>query len=183
MAIYNTLKTVVGFFSTMITRYTPFDLSRDSLEGIFNYLPIRESLLTSGQPTEAQLQCVKDAGYLHVINLAPHDAENALPDERASLESLGMEYTHIPVDFKGPTEGDFRQFCAAMKAVGTSPVLVHCAANMRVSAFIYRYRRDVLHEPPETLAKDLHEIWQPFGVWKDFIRSRGPEAIPRESEN
>ena len=54
MAIYNTLKTTVGCFATMITRYTPFDLSRDSLEGIFNYLPISESLLTSGQPTEAQ---------------------------------------------------------------------------------------------------------------------------------
>jgi len=183
VSVRNTLKTVIGFLSTIITRYTPFDLSSPSLEGIFNYLPISESLLTSGQPTETQLQSVKDAGYLHVINLAPHDAENALPDERASLESLGMEYTHIPVDFKRPTEADFLQFCQAMKEVGTAPVLVHCAANMRVSAFIYRYRRDILHEPPETLTNDLQQIWQPFGVWKDFIRSRGPEAIPRESEN
>jgi len=181
--MYNTLKSTFGFLSSLITRYTPFDLSTPTLEGIFNYLPIGEKLLTSGQPTEAQFQCVKEAGYLHVINLAPHDAENALPDERASLESLGMEYTHIPVDFKGPTEADFLRFCEAMKEVGTAPVLVHCAANMRVSAFIYRYRRDILREPPETLTKDLHQIWQPFGVWKDFIASRSPEANPRESED
>ncbi len=180
MAIYNTLKTMVGFFSTMITRYTPFDLSRGSLEGIFNYLPITDLLLTSGQPTESQLQCVKDAGYLHVINLAPHDAENALPNERECLEALGIDYIHIPVDFQEPTDADFLQFCDAMQQVGAAPVLVHCAANMRVSAFIFRYRRDVLHQLPETLTNDLHEIWQPFGVWKDFITPRTPEAKPRE---
>ena len=174
MATYNTLKTTVGFFATMITRYTPFDLSRDSLEGIFNYLPISESLLTSGQPTEAQFRCVQEAGYLHVINLAPHDAENALPDERKVLDSLGIEYIHIPVDFQKPTEADFLQFCDAMQNVGTEPVLVHCAANMRVSAFIFRYRRDVLHQPPETLTSDLSKIWEPFGVWKDFVAPRSP---------
>jgi len=169
MAIANTLKTVLGFFSTMITRYTPLDLSRNSLEGIFNFLPIGESIITSGQPTEAQFQLVRDAGYLHVINLAPHDAENALTDERSTLRSLGIEYIHIPVDFQHPTEADFGQFCEAMGQVGTAPVLVHCAANMRVSAFMFRYRRDILREDPEILTQDLHQIWEPFGAWKDFV--------------
>jgi uncharacterized protein (TIGR01244 family) len=165
----NTLKTVLGFLSTMITRHTPLDLSRGDLEGIFNYLPIGESIATSGQPTETQFHFVRDAGYRHVINLAPHDAENALPDEAATLGSLGIDYVHIPVHFKNPTEADFAQFCDAMARVGTAPVFVHCAANMRVSAFIYRYRRDVLQEDPDSLEDDLHRIWRPFGVWKDFI--------------
>ena len=169
MAITNTLKTVLGFCSTMITRYTPLDLSRDSLEGIFNYLPIGESIITSGQPTEAQFQFVKDAGVRRVINLAPHDAENALPDERSTLRALEMDYVHIPVDFQDPTEEDFAKFCEAMSRVGSARVLVHCAANMRVSAFMFRYRRDVLGENPETLTDDLHRIWEPFGVWKDFV--------------
>lgn len=169
MAISSTIRTVFGFLSTLVTRYTPLDLSRDSLKGIFNFLPIGETILTSGQPTEAQLRIVRDAGIRHVINLAPHAAENALPDERQTLQALGMEYTHIPVDFKNPTEDDFARFCETMNRVATAPVLVHCAANMRVSAFMFRYRREVLHEDPEEIARDLHRIWQPFGVWKDFV--------------
>jgi uncharacterized protein (TIGR01244 family) len=169
VALANTLRTLLGFIPTLITRYTPLDLSRNSLEGIFNYLPISASIITSGQPTESQLQLVKEAGFLCVINLAPHRVENALPDEAATLRSLGMEYVHIPVDWRNPTEADFARFCDAMEQVGSAPVLVHCAANMRVSAFMFRYRRDVLHEDPEELSHDLQRIWEPFGAWKDFI--------------
>ncbi len=165
----NTMKTFVGFLRTVITRYTPLDLSSGSLEGIFNYLPIGDSILSSGQPTEAQFGYVRDAGYRNVINLAPHEAENALPDEAATLRSLGIDYIHIPVDFQRPTEEDFALFCEAMVRVGEKRVLVHCAANMRVSAFLFRYRRDVLREDPKTLEHDLHRIWEPFGVWKEFI--------------
>ena len=165
----NTLKTMLGFLGTLITHYSPFNLSRASVEGIFNFLPIGDSILTSGQPTEAQFRLVRETGVRRVINLAPHDAENALVDERATLDALEMDYTHIPVDFRRPTEEDFAQFCEAMSAVGDQSVLVHCAANMRVSAFMFRYRRDVLGEDPETLVHDLHQIWQPFGVWDRFI--------------
>ncbi len=169
MARVSTFRTVLGFIRTMITRYTPLDLSRNSLEGVFNYLPISESIITSGQPTEAQFEFVRDTGVRHVINLAPHDAENALPDEASTLGVLGIDYIHIPVDFRHPTEEDYAQFCEAMDQLGDAPVLVHCAANMRVSAFLFRYRRDVLGEDPAKLAEDLHQIWEPFGVWKDFV--------------
>jgi uncharacterized protein (TIGR01244 family) len=169
MSHANTMRTALGFLSTLITRFTPIDLSRKSLEGIFNFLPIDDRILTSGQPTEAQLELVRDAGYRYVINLAPHHAENALPDEAATLKALGVAYVHIPVDFEAPTEADFERFCAAMEGIGTERVLVHCAANMRVSAFMYRYRRDVLAEDPDVISRDLERIWKPFGVWKAFV--------------
>ena len=169
MAIGSTIKTVFGFLATLVTRYTPIDLSRQSLEGIFNYLPISDSIITAGQPTERQFELVKEAGFLKVINLAPHNAENALPDEAATLASLGMDYTHIPVDFQNPTEANFEEFCAAMQGTASAPVLVHCAANMRVSAFMYRYRAEVLGANPRQLEVDLHKIWEPFGVWKAFV--------------
>ena len=115
---------------------------------------------------------MSEAGYLNVINLAPHESENALPDEAATLAALGVEYTHLPVDFEQPTEEDFARFCEEMERIGSAPVLVHCAANMRVSAFVFRYRRDVLGEDPERAREDLHRLWQPFGVWKTFIAPR-----------
>ena len=55
-----------------------------------------------------------------------------------------MTYIHIPVDFQNPTDQDFEQFCAVMEQLKDDRVHVHCIANYRVSAFFYRYRRDVL---------------------------------------
>ena len=78
-----------------------------------------------------------------MINLALHSHEKALPDEAGSVAALGMTYVHIPVDFQNPTERDFAGFVTAMQAAQTAPVHVHCIANYRVSAFFYRYRRDV----------------------------------------
>jgi protein tyrosine phosphatase (PTP) superfamily phosphohydrolase (DUF442 family) len=51
-----------------------------------------------------------------------------------------MAYVHIPVNFKAPTSQDFRAFCRVMEAFEDRPVFVHCAANMRVSAFVFLYR-------------------------------------------
>ena len=170
MALANTVKTTLGFFKTLIGRFTPISFESASLEGIFNFLPISDTLVTAGQPTEKQFQYVKDAGFHRVVNLAPEGAENALKDERGTVESLGMQYTHIPVDFKNPTEEDFDQFCTAMKEIGDTQAMVHCAANMRVSAFVYRYRCEVLGEDPQKAKINLDEIWEPFGVWKKFIR-------------
>lgn len=168
----NTLRTTLGFLATLVTRYTPLDLSKASLEGIFNHLRISDALTTSGQPTEEQFRRVKDAGFHRVINLAPHGGENALPDEPGVLAALDIEYIHIPVDFRAPSEDDFDRFCEAMEAARGAPVWVHCAANMRVSAFVYRYRRDVLRENSEAAARDMEKIWEPFGVWKAFVAPR-----------
>ncbi|HEY1798316.1 MAG TPA: protein tyrosine phosphatase family protein, partial [Stellaceae bacterium] len=113
-------------------------------EAIYNWHRLDDRITTSGQPTEAQLEGLHDLGIRHVINLGLHSHEKALPDEAGSLGRLGISYIHIPVDFKNPTEQDFAQFCTAMHDLKDAPVHVHCIANYRVSAFFYRYRRDVL---------------------------------------
>jgi uncharacterized protein (TIGR01244 family) len=174
MSLANTLKTTLGYLWTRVTRRLPVDVVRKDLDGIFNFLRIDDRIATSGQPTEAQFTALKQAGFDVVINLAPHSAENALKDERGTVTALGLRYVHIPVDFKNPTDSDFEQFCAAMKADESHRVLVHCAANMRVSAFMYRYRCQVLGTDPQRAQQDLHRIWTPAGVWKQFIAPAGP---------
>jgi uncharacterized protein (TIGR01244 family) len=170
----STLKTSLGFMATFVERWLPKRLRADSLTSIFNYLPLSPALATSGQPTEAQLAAVKAAGFQRVINLAPHGLENSLPDEAGVVTALGMDYVHIPVDFKNPTDSDFSAFCSAMAQASDQKVLVHCAANMRVSAFLYRYRTQVLKVEPASAQQDLQRIWKPFGVWTDFINRPGP---------
>lgn len=164
-----TLKTTAGFLKSMIGKYTPIKVGKNHLEGIYNYRKYSDSLSSSGQPTEEQFKLIKDAGFDYVINLAPHSAENAIPDEQATTSALDIQYTHIPVNFKDPTDSDFEQFVAALEACGTSKVWVHCAANMRVSAFLYRYRRDIQGMPDSEARIVMDTVWEPFGVWKKFL--------------
>jgi hypothetical protein len=79
----NTLKTTIGFLATMLRKAGLIKLEGDTIEQIYNYLPISQQLCTSGQPTAAELQKIKDAGFGTIINLAPHNAENSLADEVA----------------------------------------------------------------------------------------------------
>ena len=108
--------------------------------GIYNFRRLSSALTTSGQPDEAQFAALRDAGVETVINLALSNSLRALPDEAATLAALGLRYIHIPVEFTAPTEADFETFAAVMQGLGDTPVHVHCAANYRVSAFLYRYR-------------------------------------------
>lgn len=165
----NTLKTVYGYLVTLLEKYTRLKVSGDALDSIYNAHCISERVCTSGQPNERQFRAIRDAGYEAVINLAPHDAENALRDEAALVIALGLDYIHIPVDFSRPTEKDFQQFVSAMSACSGVRLWIHCAANMRVSAFVYRYRCDIEGMDRQQARNDLRRVWEPFGVWKKFV--------------
>ena len=80
-----------------------------------------------------------------------------------------MTYIYIPVDFQKPTDGDFDQFWSAMEQLKEVPVHVHCIANYRVSAFFYRYRRDVLGMDETQARADMEQVWRPNGVWATFV--------------
>jgi len=141
-----------------------------TVEAIHNYRHVSPRLATSGQPTEAQLAAIAAAGFEVVINLALHDDPRySLADEPGTVQGLGMDYFHIPVQFAQPTQADFTAFAAAMQENCDRRIWVHCAANMRVSAFLGLYR--VLHEKwqePEAF-RLMHELWQPDEVWSAFI--------------
>jgi protein tyrosine phosphatase (PTP) superfamily phosphohydrolase (DUF442 family) len=135
-------------------------------------------ITTSGQPSERQLGEIRDLGVGHVINLALHSHEKALPDEAGTVAALGMTYVHIPVEFDRPTKEDFQRFCAAMAEIGDKPVHVHCIVNARVSAFLYRYRREVLGWDEARARSDLETVWQPGGVWAEFIGDKAAISEP-----
>ena len=138
-------------------------------ETIYNWRRFDDRITTSGQPTEQQLADIRGLGVRHIINLGLHTHEKALPDEAASVSRLGMTYIHIPVDFQNPTEADFAKFCSAMKQLMEVPVHVHCIANYRVSAFFYRYRRDVLEMNDAEARAEMEQVWHPEGVWAAFV--------------
>jgi len=144
------------------------------LEGIYSFLPLTPSLATAGQPTEGELAAVKAAGYKVVINLLPATSPNALPDEDKIVSALGMAYVSIPVVWEQPEVADVEQFFDVMDAHQNENVFVHCAANMRVSAFVYLHRTVRQHVPPAEAMGDLRRIWTPNETWQRFIDGFGP---------
>jgi protein tyrosine phosphatase (PTP) superfamily phosphohydrolase (DUF442 family) len=136
---------------------------------IYHWRRLDDRITTSGQPTEPQLADNHALGVTHIVNLGLHTHEKALPDEVASVSRLGMTYIHIPVDFQHPTDQDVDQFCSVMERLKDQPVHVHCIANYRVSAFFYRYRRDVLGMDEVQARAEMEDVWHPEGVWATFI--------------
>lgn len=145
-----------------------------ALDGIYNFLPLSASLATAGQPTETELAAVQAAGYEAVVNLLPADSPNALPGEAEIVAGLGLEYVHISVDWASPETANAERFFDVMDAYQDRRIFVHCAANMRVSAFMYLYRTLRQHVPPAEAVEDLYRIWTPNETWQRFMDGFGP---------
>jgi uncharacterized protein (TIGR01244 family) len=143
-----------------------------SADEIYNAREVDDRLITSGQPSEDQLRAAAAEGIDTVVNLAPHDAVNALPDEAGLVHALGMTYHHLPVVFANPTEGDFAAFEQVMAELPPdSRTLVHCAANFRVSAFYGLYAMKHLGWSVEQAEAFRAPIWDgsDYPVWEAFI--------------
>lgn len=140
-----------------------------TLSTMRQFLPISDTLATAGQPTEAELAALAQAGYEVVINLALPTSDYALPNEKATVEGLGMVYVAIPVVWENPTLADLAQFFQAMDTHQGRKILVHCALNMRVSVFVYLYRVLKLGLDPALAQQNLWAIWQPNEPWQRFI--------------
>lgn len=143
----------------------------DSLNHIRNFLRIDERLATSGMPQPDDFAALRQAGFEVVINLALPTSDNALPNEGELVSAQGMTYVHIPVQFDAPQLADFERFTRVMDACAGQRVFVHCAANMRVSAFVFLHR--LRHGADRATAEsDLKKIWQPDGVWLEFMNRK-----------
>ncbi|WP_343043944.1 protein tyrosine phosphatase family protein [Marichromatium bheemlicum] len=95
-------------------------------------------LWTSGQLSVADIAALPRLGVDTVINLAPPTAHNALLGEAEHITALGLSYIQIPVDWEQPQVSDYQTFSVLLRALQREGrrVWVHCARNMRVSAFV-----------------------------------------------
>src|SRR5580765_6063731 len=130
------------------------------LNHIRNFLRIDDRLATSGMPQPNDFAAMRKAGFDVVINLALPTSDNALPNEGELVSVRGMTYVHIPVKFDAPLPADFERFTRVLEACAGQRVFVHCAANMRVSAFVFLHRMH--HGADRAIAeRDLAKIWLP----------------------
>ena len=141
------------------------------IEEIKNYALVSQSLATAGQPTETQIEEIKENGFDAVINLGLLDQPYSLKNEKGKVESLGMRYVHIPIAFDSPNEEQFSQFIKAMDELEGKKVFLHCAANYRASSFAYLYERIKEKWIVEKADDYLKKVWEPNAKWRSFIES------------
>ena len=144
------------------------------MKDIYHYQVLDENLSSSGMPTADQMKEVAEAGVQLVINLAPHDAPNAIPDEGELVNSLGMEYINIPVTWRAPESESLTRFMKEMDAHAGKKILVHCEANYRASAFVMMYRVLRLGWNKADAIPVMEKMWNPedFPVWEKFIQDQ-----------
>ncbi|MCB0116943.1 MAG: protein tyrosine phosphatase family protein [Caldilineaceae bacterium] len=140
-----------------------------SVDAIYNYVVLSEALGTAGQPSQEQMRAVADAGYEVVINLDLPNSRYAITDEPGLVTSLGMAYHNIAVDFANPTVADLRRFVDTLDAQSGKKVLVHCAANYRVSTFISLYGQKRWGWSESEADAHIRRLWEPNEVWAGFI--------------
>lgn len=145
---------------------------------ILNWREINDLITISGQPTEKQTQDLAEDGVKYIINLAPHSNKGALDNEPKTVADLGMEYIHIPVDFKNPTIEDFNAFCDALTRIQGQKKHIHCIYNARVTAFFYRYACEGFGGSKEDRFALMDGIWRPGGVWAKFIGKTSDIDLP-----
>ena len=145
-----------------------------ALDDIKNFLPIETRsgdawIGTAGQPTEDELREVAADGYRAVVNLGLLNPEYCLPDEAGLAASLGLAYSHLPVNFDAPAVADFEAFVVQMDAWAKDRVFVHCAANFRVSSFMAVYGEMRLGWDRDRADRHARTFWEPNRTWQQLI--------------
>jgi len=93
-----------------------------------------DGLTSAGQPDAAGFKVFADQGYTTVIDLRTAGEDRGL-DEPAVVESLGMDYVHLPIDRDGINFESAKTLDSLIEAAD-GPVLVHCGSANRVGALL-----------------------------------------------
>lgn len=140
-----------------------------TLQTIRGFFPISDQWATSGQPKISHFHAIANAGFECVVNLLPEN--EVLLGEPELVRELGMEYHAIPVIWTKPTPENFAAFVALMQSSSERKLYIHCAANMRVSAFTYLYCTLFLGVDEVAARTAMHQIWEPIPHWAEFIET------------
>ncbi len=103
--------------------------------------PVTPTITIGDQPTEADLQRLKEEGYVGVVNLR-NDGEPEQPlstgEEGNKVRALGMKYLHYAVGAAPLSEPGVTAVCDFVDelARGTDRVMVHCRRGPRAIALV-----------------------------------------------
>ena len=143
-----------------------------------NFHQITPRIGSAGHPKPEDFPAIAAAGYQVVINLAMHNADDAIAEEGSLVSQAGMSYIHLPVPWEAPTADHLKTFIGLMDALADKKILVHCQVNARVSAFMLKYL--TFKGVPEAEATTpLMEKWKPHMDvnWQGFLTLKEEDLI------
>jgi uncharacterized protein (TIGR01244 family) len=128
------------------------------VEGFQAVLARTGDVYVGGQPSRKALDWLKSEGVTTVVNLRTQpemdDRERVSYDEAAALDSLAIEYVHIPLGGNTApyTPAALERFAQAVDGA-EGRVLLHCTVGWRAShmwvAYLVRHRGMALNEAIE----------------------------------
>ncbi len=99
------------------------------LKGEFNNISRDGRLYFAGEPSEEAIREMARRGATVVVDIRPEGAARTHQfDERALVESLGMEYIQIPISAESLSAADVRRFAEVMRETD-GEMLLHCRSS------------------------------------------------------
>ncbi|MEA5594107.1 protein tyrosine phosphatase family protein [Rivularia sp. UHCC 0363] len=98
-----------------------------------NTKKINDDVTVTGQVTPEQLQQAAKSGFKSVLNLRAPDEKGFLKDEQQQAQSVGLEYTNIPLEVDTVNDELIDQILEQIDQL-PKPALIHCASGMRAGA-------------------------------------------------
>ena len=157
---------------TVVSQAQEVSSHKSSATKIKNFGQMDERFYRGARPKQEDFKDLAALGIKTVIDLT----EDPNGDEKATVESLGMKYVHIPmVDKKYPTEEATSMFLKVTNDPATGKFFVHCAGGRhRTGAMgaVYRYQNynwnfDQVYA--EMKQYDFYTSWG-HGAFKDFVK-------------
>ncbi len=132
---------------------------------VMNFHRIDDSLASGGHFTDGGLGKIQAQGVELIIDLRPEPPEG----QRKRVQAAGIEWAHVPMEWKAPKAEDFEKFAQVLKANPDAHILIQCAANYRASSMTFLHRVIHLGEPPEQAREALLSVWEPNETWQAYI--------------
>ncbi len=95
-----------------------------------------EGITTAAQPSAEQLAAAAQSGFKVIIDLRGVSEDRGMPNEKATVETLGMSYVALPVEGAGGVTYANATALDKLLADIEGPVLIHCASGNRAGALL-----------------------------------------------
>ena len=112
---------------------THVDIDEASTKGMVSQ---GDGIVSAGQPDAAAFEVIADSGFVAIIDMRGSDEDRGLDDERATVESLGMDYVPFPITDRSEIDFDNAKELDAVLQGIDGPVLIHCGSGNRVGAML-----------------------------------------------
>lgn len=161
----------------MLFLHRNFENGYKMVKEIFNYFEYDEKLSAGGQPTEKQIEALRESGVEVVLSLSPTSTPNYLQSEADLVEGMNMQYVHFPVNCSNLKPEHFTAFKGLMSGLNGKKTFVHCGGNIKTSNLIHMYNVVEKGLKEEDSLKELKQIQEPEPKWIDYFKSFGMQGL------